>query len=68
MNFSPQTEVLSVQAEQVDKLAPNGDIQRQFMRFSQRAAKDCGVPGCARVLLGEWLPSFGRMVMPWKRG
>jgi len=43
VKYSPQTEVLSVQTEQVDKLAPRGDIQRQFMRFSQRAATDGSV-------------------------
>ena len=67
MKFSPQTEVLSVQAEQVEKLAPSGHVKRHFLRFSQRAAEDCSVLGRAPVLLGDWLPTFGRIVMLSKR-
>jgi len=67
MKLSPQTEVLSVQAKQVEKLAPSGHIKQHFLRFSQRAAEDCSVLGCAPVLLGDWLPTFGRIVVPSKR-
>jgi len=51
VTFSLQTEVLSVKAEQVHKLAPSGHIKRHFMRFSQRAAEDCSILGRAPVLL-----------------